>query len=338
MQQISFAHAEHQGKKRITKREKFLAEMEQIVPWQRLINLIEPHYPKGQRGRPPIGLARMLRLYFVQQWYGLSDEAVEDAVSDSAAIRAFVAIDLGREEAPDATTLLKFRQLLQKHELSKKILDEINAYLSERGLLMREGSMVDATIINAPSSTKNKDKARDPEMHQTKKGNQWYHGMKAHIGADADSGLVHSTHYTAANESDVAHTHRVLHGQEKDVFLDAGYSGVEKRQEILQAQADGSIEADLKFCVAMKRSVIKGMAEGVIKELTQAREKLKAQVRARVEHPFHVVKNLFKHKKTRYRGLKKNGAQLDVLFALANLVIVKKKLLTPRPQCACMVS
>jgi IS5 family transposase len=336
MQQISFAIAEHQSKKRITKREKFLAEMDQVVPWQRLINLVEPHYPKGQRGRPPIGLERMLRLYFVQQWYGLADEALEDAVSDSTAIRAFVGVDLGREEAPDATTLLKFRHLLEAKELTKGILNAVNAHLTERGLLMREGSMVDATIINAPTSTKNKDKARDPEMHQTKKGNQWYHGMKAHIGADADSGLVHSTHYTAANESDIAHTHEVLHGQEKEVFLDAGYTGIEKREEIQQAQADGTLPADLKFCVAMKRSRLKGMAEGPLKVLTQALEKVKAQVRARVEHPFHVVKNLFKHKKTRYRGLKKNGAQLDVLFALANLVIVKKDLLKPRPRCVCM--
>jgi transposase, IS5 family len=336
MQQISFALAEHQGKQRITKREKFLAEMEQIVPWKRLLQLIEPYYPKGRRGRPPIGLKRMLRLYFEQQWYGLADEALEDTVSDSAAIRTFVGIDLGREEAPDATTLLKFRHLLEDKELTKKIFEQINAYLSERGLLMREGSMVDATIISAPSSTKNKDKARDPEMHQTKKGNQWYHGMKAHIGGDADSGLVHSTHYTAANESDIAHTHKVLHGQEKEVFLDAGYTGIEKREEILQAQADGTVKAELKFSVAMKRSVLKGMAEGVLKELAQAREKIKAQIRARIEHPFHVVKNLFKHKKTRYRGLRKNGAQLDVLFGLANLVIVKKKLLQPRTQCVCM--
>ena len=335
MQQISFATAEHLGKKRVTRREKFLAEMEQVVPWARLLGALEPHYPKGKRGRPPVGLERMLRLYFVQQWYGLSDEGLEDAVSDSAAIRNFVGIDLGHEEAPDATTVLKFRRLLEEHKLTAVLFEEINAHLRERGLMMREGTMVDATIINAPTSTKNRDKARDPEMHQTKKRNQWYHGMKAHIGADAESGLVHSTHYTAANESDVAHTHEVLHGQEDVVFLDAGYTGVHKREEILKAQAEGAIKSDVQWSVAMKRSGLKAMAEGPLKELTQALEKVKAQVRARVEHPFHVVKNLFRHRKARYRGLTKNGAHCDTLFALANLVIAKKALLQSMDNSVC---
>jgi IS5 family transposase len=335
MKQISFASAEHQGKKRVTKREQFLSEMEHVVPWSRLLAALEPHYPKGRRGRPPIGLERMLRLYFVQQWYGLSDEGLEDAVSDSAAIRAFVGVDLGHEAAPDATTVLKFRRLLEEHKLTAVLFEEINAHLRERGLMMREGTMVDATIINAPTSTKNRDKARDPEMHQTKKGNQWYHGLKAHIGADAQSGLVHSTHYTAANESDVARTHEVLHGQEEHVFLDAGYTGVEKREEIVQAQARGAIKTDVQWSVAMKRSKLKGMAEGSLKQLTQALEKIKAQIRARVEHPFHVMKNLFKHKKARYRGLAKNGAHCDTLFALANLVIAKKALLRSMDNSVC---
>lgn len=335
MQQISFASAEHLGKKRVTRREKFLAEMEQVVPWARLLDALEPHYPKGKRGRPPVGLERMLRLYFVQQWYGLSDEALEDAVSDSAAIRHFVGIDLGHEEAPDATTVLKFRRRLEEHKLTAVLFEEINAHLRERGLMMREGTMVDATIINAPTSTKNRDKARDPEMHQTKKRNQWYHGMKAHIGADAESGLVHSTHYTAANESDVAHTDEVLHGQEDDVFLDAGYTGVHKREEILKAQAEGAIKTDVQWSVAMKRSALKAMAEGPLKQLTQALEKVKAQIRARVEHPFHVVKNLFRYQKARYRGLAKNGAHCDTLFALANLVIAKKELLRSMDHSVC---
>ena len=266
-------------------------------------------------------------MYFVQQWYALADEALEDAVSDSAAIRSFVGIDLGVEEAPDAPTGLKFRRRLETHQLTARLLDQVNAHLSERGLLMRKGSMVDASIINAPTSTKNKDRARDPEMHQTKKRKQWYFGMKAHIGADAQSGLVHSTHYTAANESDVAHAHEVLHGQEKDIYLDAGYTGVAKREEIIAAQASGDLQADVRWSIAAKRGVVKGMAEGALRVLTQALEKTKARIRARVEHPFHVVKNLFKYKKTRYRGLPKNGAQLDTLFALANLVIAKKALL-----------
>jgi IS5 family transposase len=336
MKQISFSNAEHLGKKRVTRREKFLGEMEQVVPWARLLESLTPFYPKGERGRPPIGLERMLRLYFVQQWYGLADEALEDAVSDSAAVRNFVGIDFGVENAPDATTVLKFRRLLEEHKLTAVILDQVNAHLSQRGLLMREGSMVDATIIKAPPSTKNKDKARDPEMHQTKKGNQWYHGMKAHIGADADSGLVHSTHYTAANESDVANTLEVLHGQEVEVHLDAGYTGIEKREEILKAQANGTIKANITWSVAMRRSTIKALPDRMSKFLTRAREKVKAQIRARVEHPFHVVKNLFNHKKARYRGIAKNGAQLDTLFALANLVIAKKKLLQPREQSVCM--
>jgi len=335
MRQISFASAEHQGKKRVTRREKFLGEMEQVVPWSRLLGALEPYYPKGTRGRPPIGLERMLRLYFVQQWYALSDEGLEDAVSDSAAIRQFVGIDLGHEEAPDATTVLKFRRLLEAHKLTAVLLEEINAHLRERGLMMREGTMVDATLINAPTSTKNRDKARDPEMHQTKKRNQWYHGMKAHVGVDAESGLVHSTHYTAANESDVAHTHEVLHGQEDHVFLDAGYTGVHKREEIVKAQADGAIKTEVQWSVAMKRAKLKGMAEGPLKQLTQALEKVKAQIRARVEHPFHVVKNLFNHKKARYRGLAKNGAQYDALFALGNLVIAKKALLQSMENSVC---
>lgn len=239
MQQISFASAEHLGKKRVTQREKFLGEMEQVVPWARLLEALEPHYPKGKRGRPPIGLECMLRLYFVQQWYGLSDEALEDAVSDSAAIRNFVGVDLGHEEAPDATTVLKFRRLLEKHALTAAMFDEVKAVLSERGLLMREGTMVDATLIAAPSSTKNKGKSRDPEMHQTKKGNEWHFGMKAHIGADADSGLVHSLHTTAANESDIAHTHHLLHGEESQVHLDAGYTGVERRMRSNKPKGKG---------------------------------------------------------------------------------------------------
>jgi IS5 family transposase len=274
-----------------------------------------------------MGVPRMLRMYYLQQWFGLADEAVEDAIYDSQSMREFVGIDLARESVPDATTLLKFRRLLEKHALTAKLFEDINAHLAERGLLLREGTMVDATIIAAPPSTKNKDHARDPEMHQTKKGNEWHFGMKAHIGADADSGLVHSLHATAANESDVAHTHEVLHGQESMAFVDAGYIGVEKRPEIVQAQAEGKIRSDIDWSVAKRRSTITTMAEGTIKTLTQALERVKAQIRARVEHPFHVVKNLFHYKKVRYKGLAKNKAQLYSLFGLANLVIAKQKLL-----------
>jgi IS5 family transposase len=274
----------------------------------------------------------MLRMYFLQQWYSLSDEGLEDSIYDSQAMRDFVGIDLAREQVPDATTLLKFRRMLEDKQLTAALFEQVNAHLSERGLLMREGTLVDATIIAAPPSTKNKDKARDPEMHQAKKGNQWHFGMKAHIGVDAESGLVHSVHATAANESDVAHTHELLHGQEERVHADAGYISVDKREEIAKAQADGAIRADIQWHVATKRGLIKAMPEGMLKDLTVAVEHRKAQIRALVEHPFHVIKNLFRYKKVSYRGLKKNGARLYAQFALANLVLAKRALLDDRVQ------
>lgn len=319
--QLSFAQAEYAGKKKTTRRERFLNEMERVVPWSRLVALIEPHYPTGQRGRPPIGIERMLRIYFLQQWYSLADEALEDALYDSQAMRTFAGIDLSAEAVPDATTLLKFRHLLERRELTKEIFEEVATLLSERRLLMKEGTIVDATIIAAPSSTKNAKRERDPEMHQTKKGNEWHFGMKAHIGVDAKSGLVHSVSGTAANVADIAQAHAVLHGEEKEVYADAGYTGVEKRPEI------ATRNTGVQWRVAAKRGKVKAMAEGTLKSLTMQLEKLKARVRARVEHPFHVVKNLFKHRKLRYRGIAKNTAQLHILFALANLVIAKRLLL-----------
>jgi transposase, IS5 family len=332
MKQLSFASSEYAMKKRVTRREKFLAEMERVCPWARWIAVIEPKYFPGERGRPPIGVARMLRMYCVQQWFGLSDELVEDAIYDSQALRHFVGIDLSRESVPDATTLLKFRRLLEDNQLTQVMFEETKNVLSEQGLLMRQGTLVDATIIAAPPSTKNKDHTRDPEMHQTKKGNEWHFGMKAHIGADAESGLVHSLHTTAANESDVAHAHQVLHGLEARAHLDAGYTGVQKRDEVVQAQQRGEIRADIEWQVASKRGKIKQMPEGPLKDLVIAVERTKAQIRARVEHPFHVVKNLFHYKKVRYKGLAKNTAQLYSLFGLANMVIAKKKILVLQAQ------
>lgn len=320
-QQLSFAQSEYAGKKKVTRRERFLGEMEQVVPWVRLCAVIEPHYPQGRRGRPPIGIERMLRIYFLQQWYALADEALEDALYDSQAMRTFAGIDLSVEAVPDATTLLKFRHLLEAHGLTRQIFEEVGVLLSERKLLMKEGTIVDATILAAPCSTKNMRKERDPEMHQTRKGNQWYFGMKAHIGADAQSGLVHRVAGTAANVADIAQTHALLHGQEKEAHADAGYLGVEKREEIANKHPD------IAWHVAAKRGKVKAMTEGPLKALHQHLEKLKAKVRARVEHPFHIIKNLFKHRKTRYRGLAKNTAQLHTLFALANLVIAKRALL-----------
>lgn len=320
-EQLSFAQAEYAGKKKVTRRDRFLAQMEQVVPWARLVELIQPHYPSGKRGRPPVGIERMLRIYFLQQWYGLADEALEDTIYDSQAMRGFARIDLGGQGVPDATTLLKFRHLLEAHGLTQGIFEQVNAMLEEHRLSMREGTLVDATIIAAPSSTKNQSGQRDPEMHQVKKGNQWHFGMKAHIGADAQSGLVHTVVGTAANVSDISQTHALLHGQESVVHADAGYLGVEKRVEII------AHHAGVEWRVAGKRGKLKAMPESWVKDLTLGFEKLKARARALVEHPFHIVKNLFKHRKVRYRGLKKNTAQLHSLFALANLVIARKHLL-----------
>jgi IS5 family transposase len=318
--QGSFSQAEYAGKKKQTRRDKFLAEMERVVPWTRLVDRLRPFYPKGERGRPPIGLERMLRLYFLQQWYGLADEALEDALYDSQALRGFAGIELNRDPVPDATTVLHFRHWLEQHKLTEALFAEVSALLAERGLLMRQGTIVDATIIAAPSSTKNKQKSRDPEMHQTKKGNQWYFGMKAHIGVDVASGVVHALTGTAANEADINQMAAVLHGAEEMVVADAGYTGAEKRSE--------HAEREVSWLIAAKRSLVKALPKGE-REEAEAVEHVQAQLRSPVEHPFHVVKNLFHHRKARYRGLKKNIAQLYTLFALANLVIVKKALRAP---------
>ena len=329
MKQTSFASAEYAGKKRKTRRERFLAEMNAVVPWSRLEALIAPHYPKsGKVGRPPIGVPRMLRMYFLQQWYTLADEALEDALYDSQAMREFVGIELGRENVPDATTLLKFRRLLEQHDLTAAILAEVNAHLSERGLLMRQGTVVDATIIAAPSSTKNEDGKRDPEMHQAKKGNQWHFGMKMHTGVDAESGLIHSVVCTAANEADVAHGHELLHGQETAVHADSGYTGLDNRDEVKQAQDEGRLSQDIDWHIAMKRGQLKAMPEGPRKALYEWWERRKAQIRAIVEHPFHVIKNLFGYRKVSYRGIAKNEARAKAQAALVNLYIARRRLLT----------
>ena len=318
MKQISFAQAEHQNKKKVTRRERFLAQMEALVPWQRLTDALSPSYfPKaaGKLGRPPIGLERMLRIYFLQQWYALADEALEDAIYDSQAMRDFVGIDLAVESVPDATTLLRFRHLLEKHALTQRIFEEINASLAEKGLFMREGTIVDATIVAAAPSTKNKAKQRDPEMKQTKKGNQWYFGLKAHIGVDAVTGLTHSVAATSANIADVTMAGALVREDDKRVYGDADYAGMWKH---LDEKKDAP---DARCCVAAKRGGIKRMDDSPMKTLLLAIEKAKASIRAKVEHPFHVIKNLFGYRKVRYKGLAKNQAQLFSLFGLANLVL-----------------
>lgn len=325
--QASFSELEYATKKKLTRRDLFLAEIDKVTPWVELERTIVPFYPSsGVRGRPPIGLTRMLRMYVAQQCFGLSDEGIEDALYDSQAIRRFVGIDLSRESAPDATTLLKFRHLLETHQLTESIFNTINAHLADQGLLLREGTIVDATLIAAPSSTKNKAGKRDPAMHQSKKGNQWHFGMKAHIGVDAHTGLVHTVIGTAGNVSDISQAQALLHGEETMAFADAGYQGIEKRPE-----SQGS---EVEWQVAMKPSKRKQLAGTELGRLVERVEYAKARIRAKVEHPFHVVKNLFRHRKTRYKGLAKNTSQLFSLFAFVNLVLARRWLLSTDGQLA----
>ena len=320
--QTSFADLEYSARRKPTRREKFLSDLDRLVPWSQLVALIEPHYYRGERGRPPVGLETMLRMYLCQNCLGLSDEGIEDAIVDSIAVRRFVGIDLIERQAPDATTLLKFRRLLERHEMPVRIFALIREQLGQQGLILREGTIVDATLIAAPPSTKNKEGERDPDMHQTKKGKQWYFGMKAHIGTDAHTGIVHSLAATAANASDVSQTHKLLHGEEKHVHADAGYQGAGKRPELKDCPAE--------FVIARRRSTYKKLDKtDPRRQLIEKAEHAKASIRSKVEHAFHVVKNLFRHRKCRYKGLAKNAAQLHVLFAMANLVLSQRSLCAP---------
>ena len=319
MKQMTFADAEYAGKRKQTRKELFLIEMDRVVPWKGLIALIDAHYPKGEGGRPSYPLMAMLRVHLMQNWFGYSDPAMEEALYETTILRQFAGLSL--ERIPDETTILNFRRLLEKHELAAGILAVINGYLGDRGLSLRQGTIVDATLINAPSSTKNKDKKRDPEMHQTKKGNQYYLGMKAHIGVDVDSGLVHSVVGTAANVADITQVDKLLHGDENVVCTDAGYTGVEKRPE-----HEGR---KVIWQVAARRSTYKKLDKrSALYKAKRKIEKTKAQVRAKVEHPFRVIKRQFGYVKTRFRGLTKNTAQLVTLFALSNLWMARKHLLS----------
>ncbi|HCF2594081.1 TPA: IS5 family transposase [Pseudomonas aeruginosa] len=319
MKQMTFADAEYAGKRKQTRKELFLIEMDQVVPWKGLIALIEPHYPKGEGGRPAYPLMAMLRVHLMQNWFGYSDPAMEEALYETTILRQFAGLNL--ERIPDETTILNFRRLLEKHELAAGILAVINGYLGDRGLSLRQGTIVDATLIHAPSSTKNQDGKRDPEMHQTKKGNQYYFGMKAHIGADAESGLEHSVVGTAANVADVTQVDKLLHGEENMVGADAGYTGVEKRPE-----HEGR---EVIWQIAARRSTYKKLSKrSALYKAKRKIEKAKAQVRAKVEHPFRVIKRQFGYVKTRFRGLAKNTAQLVTLFALSNLWMTRRHLLT----------
>ena len=303
--------------KRTRKRE-FLGEMNLVVPWAELVGLIQPHAPAGKTGRPAFAVEIMLRIHFMQQWFSLSAPAMEEALYDTPLYCGFARLDPGMSHLPDESTILRFRHLLEAHDLAAKMLNAVNEVLTSRGLMLRAGTAVDATLIAAPSSTKNASGTRDPEMHQTKKGNQWYFGMKAHIGVDADSGLVHTVVGTAANVNDVTQGHALLHGEEEVVFADAGYQGAMKRPEATGVQ----------WRVAMRPGKRKALDKSdPIDALTDKIEKLKASVRAKVEHPFRVIKRQFGFVKVRYRGLVKNTAQLKTLFALSNLWMARKRIL-----------
>ena len=307
--------------KRTRKRE-FLDEMQRVVPWAKLIALIEPHYPKGKTGRPPMGIATMLRIHFLQQWFGLSDPAMEEALHDVPLYREFADLEGPMRRLPDESTILRFRHLLEEHGLAAPMFATVNRVLQAHGLTLKTGTVVDATLIAAPSSTKNSTGERDPEMRQTKKGNNYYFGMKAHIGADADSGLVHTVICTPANTSDVTQAEALLHGEEEIAFGDAGYQGAHKRPEATMKN----------WLVAMRPGKRRKLdpsnpRDAIVNEI----ERLKASVRAKVEHPFRVIKRQFGFTKVRYRGLAKNTAQLTTLFALSNLWMARRKLMAMTP-------
>ena len=286
-----------------------------------LLALIAPHYPKmGRPGRQPYPLATMLRIHFLQQWYALSDPGMEEALYEMPVMRRFARLS-GLDNIPDETTILNFRRLLETHDLAPQLLERVNAHLARKGQSLKAGTIVDATIIAAPSSTKNRDGKRDPEMHQTKKGNQYYFGMKAHIGVDDESGLVHSVVGTAANVADITQVDKLLHGDENVVCADAGYTGVEKRPE--------HAGREVIWQVAARRSTYKKLDKrSALYKAKRKIEKAKAQVRAKVEHPFRVIKRQFGYVKVRFRGLAKNTAQLVTLFALSNLWMARRHLLT----------
>mgnify|MGYP001573688617 CR=1 FL=1 len=314
--QGTLAEAGFETYRRATRRDVFLSEMERVVPWSELCARIEPFYPSvpDGAGRRPVGLERMLRIYFLQHWYDLSDPAAEEALYDSTAMRRFVGIDLGRERVPDETTILKFRHLLEQHRLGDALFGEVLRHLQGKGFKLSRGTIVDATIIAAPSSTKNRDKARDPEMHQTKKGNQWYFGMKGHIGVDSKTQLIHSVAATAANVHDSRMLPDLLHGNEARVWGDSAYRG---QTEALRAAAPGAQDFTHE----------KGCRGRQLTTEQKTTNRTKSKVRARVEHAFLVIKRIFGFNKVHYRGLAKNAHRLIVACALANLYRVRRPLL-----------
>jgi len=313
MKQSSFANLAYQHKKVTTKRERFLSEMEHLVPWERLIKLIEPHYSKAGNGRPPMPLETMLRIYFLQQWYALSDPAAEEALYDMDSMRHFAQLELGDDALPDETTILRFRRLIEAHDLSVALFKDINAYLVENGIQVSKGSMIDATIIPAPSSTKNKEKQRDPEMKSTRKNNQYFFGMKIHLGSDVNSNAIHSATVTSANVADIDEMPALIRDSDEVVFADAGYTS--------DAYKRGARSMGISWKVNDKRKPKKNMSSRQKK-----RNRRNSRVRARVEHCFGVLKCQFGYRKTRYKGLGKNRVQVFALLGLANLYMLRKSL------------
>ena len=314
-QQLTFADSEFSSKRRQTRKEIFLSRMDNLLPWSQLLEVIDPFYPKAGNGRRPYALETVFRIHCMQQWFSLGDEAMEDALYEIASMRQFAQLSLDKA-IPDRTTIMNFRHLLEKHRLGKEIFNTVNKHLDRNGLILREGTIVDATIIDAPSSTKNKKKQRDPDMHQTKKGNEWRHGMKMHIGVDEVSGVIHSIDTTPANKHDITSADKLLHGKEKRVFGDSGYRGIQKRAEHKKRNVD--------WLIAMQPGKRRHLDEH---HPVQKMEKLKASIRAKVEHPFRHIKNVFGYKKVRYRGLAKNTDRLYMLAAFSNLMTSEKYML-----------
>ena len=320
MSQLSFSDVEFGAKRKQTCREKFLSERDQVIPWASLVKLIESLYPRGKQGCPPYALETMLRIHFMQQWFGLSDPAMEEFLYDIQSTRQFAGLSLATGSLPDETTILNLRHLLERNQLAVRLFAEVDDMLTERGLLLRHGTIVDATIVSAASSTKNEPGERDPEMQQTKKGNSWYFGTKAHIGVDAESRLLHTVKTTPANEYDITRAHALVHGEEEAIFGDSGYLSADKREDTQDIKATGH--------VAMKPSQRRAIKDGAMHKTIEHIEKLKAAVRAKVEHLFRVIKRQFAYCKVRYKGLFKNRAQILTLFALSNMWMVRKKLMT----------
>jgi transposase, IS5 family len=322
MKQLSLAQTGFELVIKRTRKREFLDEMDLVIPWTELLALIAPHAPAGKAGRPPFATEVMLRIHLLQQFFGHSDPAMEEALHDIPLYREFAHLDAGITRLPDESTILRFRHLLEEHSLGQQILAAVNAKLIDRGLMVKSGTVVDATLIAAPSSTKNDKGERDSEMHQTKKGKQWHFGMKAHIGVDAQSGLVHSVTTTAANAHDITQAAALLHGQEQVVFADSGYRGVQKRQEIQEQHP--KVDWHIAMMPSQRKAMDKSKPVNALKEQL---EKVKSSIRAKVEHPFRVIKCQFGHRKVRYRGLAKNTSQLLVMFAMSNLWMVRKRIL-----------